>query len=62
MKITKRMRKKIKGMNAATKAALENGFEPPRYNGSEPVMVGYDLIPPYAKMSKGVPYVNQFNF
>lgn len=50
MKITKKMRKREKGMNAITKANFEEGHRPPVYNDKG------------VKIQRGVPYVNPNNF
>jgi len=56
--MTKRQLKKIKGMNDATKFALQSGHKPPVYvNLAKP-----NELPRYAKVAKGVPYVNPNNF
>ena len=62
MKITKKMRKAAKGMNAITKQNSDKGFKPVTYNGSEALTLANRKIPPYGKLGNGTPYVNQANF
>ena len=63
MKITKRMRKKLNGMNSATKMHFKVGFRPPVFSGENgSVNERGALIPPYTKMLGGTPYVNPNNF
>lgn len=58
MKETKRQRKLRKGMNSATLEAYTKGHKPPVYK---------NITPPnqpevFAKVGKGVPYVNPKKF
>lgn len=58
MKITKKMRKAAKGMNAATKAAFETGHRAPVYRNLAPA----GQLAVFKKIVPGVPYVNPNNF
>lgn len=63
MKITKKMRKAAKGMNAITKQNFKRGFRPVTYTGRNGA-IGHkgEHIKPYSKMFNGTPHVNQANF
>lgn len=60
MKLTKKSKKKMLGMNSATKKALNMGHKTPTYI-QKPSVNG---IPSnyYIKAASGVPYVNPENF
>ena len=58
MKITKKMRKKAKGMNAVTKRNFEDGHCVPEFRNISPV----GQVANFIKTKKGVPYVNPNNF
>ena len=57
------MKKKISGMNSATRMHFEAGFCPPMYAGKDEALnKNGAIIPPYAKIIAGTPYVNPDNF
>ena len=63
MKVTKRKRKRLNGMNSATAMHFKAGFSPPRYAGENGSIDNKGaLIPPYSKIGSGTPYVNPDNF
>lgn len=57
-KLTKKQRKRINGMNAATALAFKEGHKPPLYRNTSPV--GQPVV--FEKVALGVPYVNPENF
>ena len=63
MKVTKKERKVASGMNYATALNNISGPSNPRFAGAEGhTMRDGKVVPPFAKISKGVPYVNEANF
>lgn len=60
MKLTKKSRKKLLGMNSATKRAFRLGHKAPTYM-QEPSVNGIQSNN-YVKVAAGVPYVNPENF
>ena len=61
-KETKSQRKVKSGMNAITKINFKQGFAPPRFAGKDGFMSDGKLIPAFAKIRNGTPYVNPLNF
>lgn len=62
MKETKRQRKLQKGMNSATAEHYRKGYAPPQFAGKDGMNIEGMVIPAYAKIGKGTPYVNPKNF
>jgi hypothetical protein len=60
MKLNKKARKKLLGMNSATKRAFKLGHKAPVYMQEPPVngIIGNH----YIKFTAGIPYVNPENF
>ena len=50
------------GMNVITKINFKQGFAPPRFAGKDGFMSDGKLIPAFAKIRNGTPYVNPLNF
>ena len=63
MKVTKRERKKINGMNAITRIHAARGFSAPKFTGSETITLadGKSILP-FSKIQNGTPHVNWNNF
>jgi hypothetical protein len=59
---TKKQRKVRVGMNAITKINFKVGFASPRFAGKDGFMKDGKLIPAFAKIMRGSPYVNPLNF
>jgi hypothetical protein len=59
---TKKQRKARVGMNAITKMHFKKGFAPPQFAGKEGFMEAGKLIPAFAMIRHGTPYVNPLNF
>ena len=58
MKITKKMKKKINGMNYQTKSNFEDGFKPETFKNIAPKFEPAV----FKKVKGGTPYVNPLNF
>ena len=63
MKVTKRERKKINGMNAITRIHAARGFSAPKFTGNEAVtLADGKVLLPFSKIQNGTPSVNPNNF
>tara|TARA_R110000796_G_scaffold50586_1_gene119461 strand:- start:225 stop:404 length:180 start_codon:yes stop_codon:yes gene_type:complete len=58
MKITKKTRKLLNGMNKITKQNFAKGFKSPVFK--DIAFPGH--LPNFVKIAKGTPYVNEANF
>jgi hypothetical protein len=61
-KETKKQRKSRVGMNHVTASNFKQGASLPQFAPPQGIQIGVKLIPAFAKIKVGVPYVNASNF